>query len=59
MSEDLQLERYLADGVEKIVRGLVRTAAFHPRQAAIMARYALAGRKSTACTVSCNRPWRS
>ena len=59
MSADLQLERYLADGVEKIVRDLVRTAAFHPKQATFMARYALASRKSTACTVSCNRPWRS
>ena len=48
MSADFQLERYLAEGVEKIVKELVRTAAFHPKQAAFMARYALASRKATA-----------
>ena len=48
MSADFQLERYLAEGVEGIVKDLVRTAAFHPRQAAFMARYALASRRSAA-----------
>ena len=48
MSADFRLERYLAEGVEKIVRDLVRTAAFHPKQAAFMARYALASRRATA-----------
>ena len=48
MSTDFQLERYLAEGVEKIVKELVRTAAFHPKQAAFMARYALSSRRSTA-----------
>ena len=31
MSTDFRLESYLAEGVEKIVRGLIRAAAFHPK----------------------------
>ena len=48
MSSDFKLERQLARDVEEIVRDLARAAAFHPKQAAFMARYALASRRSAA-----------
>ena len=48
MSSNSQLERQLAKDVEAIVRDLARTAAFHPKQVAFMARYALASRRATA-----------
>ena len=40
------LESYLASGVEKIVRDMVRTAAFHPAEARFMAGFALASRQA-------------
>ena len=48
MSANFNLERQLAEDVEAIVRYLARTAMFHPKQAAFMARYALASRRATA-----------
>ena len=43
---EFNLERYLTQGVEKVVRDLLRTAAFHPKEALFMARYAAASRQA-------------
>ena len=42
------LEAYLSRSVEKVVKDLVKAAAFHPAEAAFMARYALASRRGAA-----------
>ena len=48
MPEACDLERYLTGGVEQIVRGLVKVAAFHPRAGLFMAQYALASKRASA-----------
>ena len=48
MSAEFNLERQMAEDVEALVRDLARTAIFHPKQAAFMARYAIASRRATA-----------
>ena len=48
VSEAFDLERYLSAGVENIVKNLVKSSAFHPRESLFMAQYALAGKKATA-----------
>ena len=48
MTEAFDLERYLTGGVEKIVAGLVKGAAFHPRAGLFMAQYALASKRASA-----------
>ena len=48
VSETFDLERYLSAGVENIVKNLVKSSAFHPRESLFMAQYALAGKKATA-----------
>ena len=45
-ADGFDLEAYLSSSVEKIVRDLVKAAAFHPSQAGFMARYALASRQA-------------
>ena len=40
------LEEYLAASVEKIIRDMVKAAAFHPSEAQFMAKFALAGRRA-------------
>lgn len=47
VSETFDLERYLSAGVENIVKNLVKSSAFHPRESLFMAQYALAGKKAT------------
>ena len=42
------LEQYLTAGVEDIVAGMVRSAVFHPAEAAFMARFAADSRKAAA-----------
>ena len=41
------LEGYLTAGVEDMVRDMVKTAVFHPAEAAFMGRFALAAKKAT------------
>ena len=41
------LEQYLTKGVEKVVKDLLRTAAFHPREALFMAQYAAASLRAS------------
>lgn len=48
VSETFDLERYLSAGVENIVKNLVKSSAFHPRESLFMAQYAMAGKKATA-----------
>ena len=48
MPETFDLERYLTGGVERIVKGLVKGAAFHPRASLFMAQYVLASKKASA-----------
>jgi MoaA/NifB/PqqE/SkfB family radical SAM enzyme len=48
MTEAFDLEGYLAQGVEDIVRGALKASLSNPRQSAFLARYALASRKSSA-----------
>ena len=48
MTEAFDLERYLTVGVEEIVKGLAKGAAFHPRAALFMAQYALASKRASA-----------
>ncbi|MCH5287508.1 MAG: radical SAM protein [Christensenellaceae bacterium] len=48
MPEAFDLERYLTGGVEQIVKGLVKGAAFHPRAGLFMAQYALASKRASA-----------
>ena len=45
-AESFDLETYLARSVEKVIADLVKAAAFHPGEAAFMAKYALASRRS-------------
>lgn len=45
-AEPFDLEAYLSRSVEKVVRDLVKAAAFHPSQAKFMAKYALASRRA-------------
>ena len=47
MPETFVLERYLTGGVEKIVKGLVKGAAFHPRASLFMAQFALASKRAS------------
>ena len=42
------LEAYLTAGVEDVVRGMVRSAVFHPSEAAFMAKFAAESRKAAA-----------
>ena len=46
VTERFDLETYLARSVEKVVRDLVKAAAFHPTEAGFMAKYALASRRA-------------
>ena len=46
MPEAFNLERYLTDGVENIVKGLVKGAAFHPRESLFMARFVQASKRA-------------
>lgn len=46
-AEPFNLERYLSNGVENIVKNLIKTSAFHPRESLFMAQYALASKKAT------------
>ena len=46
VTERFDLETYLTDSVEKVVRDLVKAAAFHPVQAGFMAKYAMASRRA-------------
>lgn len=48
MSEKFDLESYLASSVEDIVKDLLKTAVFHPKESLFMAQYARANRKATA-----------
>ena len=48
MPEAFDLERYLTGGVEQIVKGLVKGAAFHPRASLFMAQFALASKRASA-----------
>ena len=48
VSEAFDLERYLSTGVENIVKNLVKSSAFHPKESLFMAQYALAGKKAAA-----------
>lgn len=45
--KDFNLEEYLTNGVENIVKGAVRATLKDPRESAFMARYALASRESS------------
>ena len=45
-AETFDLESYLSRSVEKVVKDLVKAAAFHPSQAKFMAKYALASRRA-------------
>ena len=45
-TEPFDLEDYLLVSVEKVVRDLVKAAAFHPAEARFMAKYALASRRA-------------
>ena len=45
-TEPFDLEDYLSVSVEKVVRDLVKAAAFHPAEARFMAKYALASRRA-------------
>ena len=47
VSTAFDLESYLTRGVENVVRDLIRTSLFHPREAAFMAQYAAASRKAS------------
>ncbi len=46
VTERFDLETYLAVSVEKVVKDLVKVSAFHPAEAAFMAKYALASRRA-------------
>ena len=48
MPETFDLERYLTGGVERIVKGLVKGAARHPRASLFMAQYVLASKRASA-----------
>lgn len=48
VSEVFDLEKYLSAGVENIVKNLVKSSVFHPRESLFMAQYAMAGKKATA-----------
>lgn len=43
---DFDIEAYLSKGVENIVKDLLKISAFHPREAAFMARYAKAAKRA-------------
>ena len=46
VAERFDLETYLTESVERVVKDLVKSAAFHPAQARFMAKYALASRRA-------------
>ena len=46
-TEPFDLERYLSNGVENIVKNLIKSSAFHPRESLFMAQYAIASKKAT------------
>lgn len=46
--KEFDLEQYLNNGVEKVVKQLLKTSAFHPRESLFMAKYALASKRSSA-----------
>ena len=50
---DFNLETYLAQGAEKILRQLTRFSEFHPAEAAFMARFALSARQAGARRQRC------
>ncbi len=47
MEQEFNIERYLSEGVEKIVKNAVRASLFHPKESVFMAKYALASKKAT------------
>ena len=47
MPEAFDLERYLTGGVERIVKGLVKGAAFHPKAGLFMAQFALSSKRAS------------
>ena len=46
-NENFDLEEYLSQGVEDVVKDLMKTALFHPAESRFMAQYALASRKAS------------
>lgn len=46
-SDGFDLERYLSNGVEKLVKDMIKAAAFHPRESLFMAQYALSSKKAS------------
>ena len=55
-SNGFDLEKYLSTGVEKIVKQLVKAAAFHPQESIFMAKYARASKKASALRRAAFRP---
>ena len=46
--KDFNLERYMSEGVEDIVRDLAKASLFHPAASRFMAKFALASRRAAA-----------
>ena len=47
MTEVFDLERYLTNGVENVVRDLIRSSVFHPTEARFMAQFAAASKRAS------------
>ncbi len=47
MDQEFDLERYLSDGVEDLVKGALRTTLKDPRESLFIAKYALASKEAT------------
>lgn len=47
MNEEFDLEQYMTNGVENIVKGAIKASFSNPRESLFMARYAIASKKSS------------
>ncbi len=48
MGQEFNLERYMTNGVESIVKGALKASLFNPKESIFMAKYALSSKKSSA-----------